>query len=377
MVTLRQSTRRAARGSSSAARGSTRSPSIQDSPVPVTFAANQSSSHVPISSREAFNFDGVQYSPYFLTSGDNPGTSLISEVLDGSNYNTWIIAITIALEAKNKIAFVDGSLPRPIETHPHYRIWSRCNSMVKSWILNSVTKQIYGSILRFQDASEIWKDLTVRFHIINLPRSYQLMQQIWSLQQGNTDLSTYYTKLKTLWDDLDGEDCVKTCQSCNCCKAMATKTEHSKIIKFLAGLNESYSNARSQIIMKKNVPNLGEVYNLLDQDYSQRSITPVQNATAFQMTAPDNAHPLINAAYNTQKQRPICSHCGYTGHTVDKCYKIHGYPPGFKHKVKQSEKSSHSDTQVKLVVAQLALQHSTVSEISVPEMINILSKDQI
>lgn len=247
--------------------------------------------------------------------------------------------------------------------------------MVKSWILNSVTKQIYGSILRFQDASEIWKDLTVRFHITNLPRSYQLTQQIWSLQQGNTDLSTYYTKLKTLWDDLDGADCVKTCQRCECCKAMTTKTEHSKIIKFLAGLNESYSNARSQIIMKKHVPNLGEVYNLLDQDYSQRSINPIQNATAFHLTAQDPVQPSINAAYNNQKSRPVCSHCGYNGHTVDKCYKIHGYPPGFKHKTKQSEKLPYSEKQqVKPVVAQLALQSS---EINVPEMINTLSKDQI
>lgn len=258
MVTLRSSTRRAARASTSATRASRPIPatSVPDPPIPVPFGANPSHSTVPVQSfipRETFDFDGVQYSPYYLTNGDNPGTSLISEVLDGSNFNTWNLAITIALEAKNKIAFVDGSLPRPSANHPHYRIWSRCNSMVKSWILNSVTKSIYGSILRFSDASEIWKDLTSRFHITNLPRSYQLTQQIWSLQQGNTDLSTYYTKLKTLWDDLDGADCIKTCQNCNCCKATATKMEHTKIIKFLAGLNESYANARGQIIMKKNV----------------------------------------------------------------------------------------------------------------------------
>lgn len=319
MVTLRSSTRRAARASTSTTRASRPIPatSVPDPPIPVPFGANPSHSTVPVQSfipRETFDFDGVQYSPYYLTNGDNPGTSLISEVLDGSNFNTWNLAITIALEAKNKIAFVDGSLPRPSANHPHYRIWSRCNSMVKSWILNSVTKSIYGSILRFSDASEIWKDLTSRFHITNLPRSYQLTQQIWSLQQGNTDLSTYYTKLKTLWDDLDGADCIKTCQNCNCCKATATKMEHTKIIKFLAGLNESYANARGQIIMKKNVPSLGEVYNLLDQDYSQRSIIPVQNATAFQMAATENISPSINAAYNAPKQRPMCSHCGYTGH---------------------------------------------------------------
>lgn len=141
---------------------------------------------------------------------------------------------------------------------------------------------------------------------------------------------------------------MKTCQNYSCCKAIATKAEHTNIIKFLAGLNESYSNARSQIILKKNVPNLAEVYNLLDQDYMQRSINPVQNATAFHVSAPDPGYAAANAIYSTYNNHrqsiPVCSHCGYSGHTVDKCYKVHGYPPGFKHKQKiQHEKSSSSD----------------------------------
>ena len=28
----------------------------------------------------------------------------------------------------------------------------------------------------------------------------------------------------------------------------------------------------------------------------------------------------------------MCSHCGVIGHTIEKCYKLHGYPPGYKPK---------------------------------------------
>lgn len=28
---------------------------------------------------------------------------------------------------------------------------------------------------------------------------------------------------------------------------------------------------------------------------------------------------------------PICTHCEMTGHTADRCYKLHGYPPGHKY----------------------------------------------
>ena len=34
-----------------------------------------------------------------------------------------------------------------------------------------------------------------------------------------------------------------------------------------------------------------------------------------------------NAAPN---KRPTCSYCGIYGHSVDKCYKKFGYPPGYK-----------------------------------------------
>ncbi|CAA7023607.1 unnamed protein product [Microthlaspi erraticum] len=186
------------------------------------------------------------HSPFHLTGGDNPGISLISENLVSLQLHGEIVASQFRFKA-------------------------------------DLQENI---ILRFNDASEIWKDLLARFHITNLPRSYQLSQQIWSLQQGSTDLATYYTKLKTLWD---GADCVTTCGNCDCCKSTSKKYDHDKVIKFLAGLHDSYGVIRTQIIMKKHIPELSEVYNLLDQDHSQRTFNPVPNASAFHVTVSDPA----------------------------------------------------------------------------------------
>lgn len=47
-------------------------------------------------------------------------------------------------------------------------------------------------------------------------KPYQLSQQIWSLQQGSMDLATYYATLKTLWDELDGANCVNSFRHCDC-----------------------------------------------------------------------------------------------------------------------------------------------------------------
>ncbi|KAG7582883.1 Retrotransposon Copia-like N-terminal [Arabidopsis suecica] len=386
---LRRRTRRSAKDSAEKspdrARSSSNPPSSPISPISPPIIPNLSS-RPPLHPLPQIDFSDANYSPYHLSNGDSPGNTIISEVLDGSNFSSWKIAMFVALDAKNKIAFVDGTLPRPPESDLSFRVWSRCNSMVKSWILNSVNKQIYKSILRLNDAAEIWRDLITRFHITNLPRSYQLTQQIWALQQGSMSLSDYYTSLKTLWDDLDGADCTSTCQNCKCCTATSQKAEHAKIVKFLSGLNESYATIRSQIIMKKTVPDLSEIYNLLDQDYSQRNIITIpSNASAFQVSASSSDQYTVNATrsafQNNAKPKIQCSHCGYTGHSADTCYKIHGYPIGFKHK--QKSPAVISSEKSKPIVANLALTDgkkavsTSIGPDGIAELVGNMSKNQI
>lgn len=62
------------------------------------------------------------HNPYFLHVADHSGLSLVSKNLDGSNYNSWKVAMTIALDSKNKWSFIDGSLPRLPESYPLFKI---------------------------------------------------------------------------------------------------------------------------------------------------------------------------------------------------------------------------------------------------------------
>ncbi|XP_061354581.1 uncharacterized protein LOC133299155 [Gastrolobium bilobum] len=141
-------------------------------------------------------------SPYSLQSSDHPGLVLVTHTLDGTNYSSWNRAMLLALTAKNKSAFIYGSLPRPSNSDLLFPAWNRCNSMVISWILNSVSKAIADSLVYFSNASDAWDDLRTRFQQANGPRIFQLKQDISSLHQGSLDVNSYYTKLKTLCDEL-------------------------------------------------------------------------------------------------------------------------------------------------------------------------------
>jgi hypothetical protein len=108
---------------------------------------------------------------FYLHHGDSPGTHLVSQPLVGNNYHTWKRSMPMALSAKNKLGFIDGSLAKPAEDTS---AWDRCNNMVLSWILNSVSQEISFSIIYIESAQEMWNDIKERFSQSNGPRIFQL-----------------------------------------------------------------------------------------------------------------------------------------------------------------------------------------------------------
>lgn len=88
-------------------------------------------------------------SVYFLGSHDFTGTAVVGDILTGENYISWTQGVEMALNIKNKIAFIDCSLPLPTEDGQIVKTsWIRADNFVRSWLLNSVSKEIRHSILR-------------------------------------------------------------------------------------------------------------------------------------------------------------------------------------------------------------------------------------
>ena len=143
-------------------------------------------------------------SPFFLHYSDSPGLVLVSQQLTGDNYPSWTRAMIIALmSVKNKLGFIDGSISRPDGTDSNLlSSWTRNNSIVISWILNSVSKEIAASILFSDTALKIWNDLQDRFKQSNGPRIFEIRRNLLTLVQNHQSISAYFTKLKILWEEL-------------------------------------------------------------------------------------------------------------------------------------------------------------------------------
>ena len=135
---------------------------------------------------------------------------------------------------------------------------------------------------------------------------------------------------------------------CNINKRLTNLQVKESVMKFLMGVNDSFSQVRTQVLLMNPIPSLSKVYSLLIQEETQKSIPNASVVKvdsivlAAKMSTDYVTHGsnLVNSG-GKGKDRPICTHCGKTGHTVDKCYKLHGFPPGFKFKNKPEIGRAH------------------------------------
>ena len=66
-----------------------------------------------------------------------------------------------------------------------------------------------------------------------------------------------------------------------------------------------------------------------------------------------------------KKEWPFCTYCNIPGHIVEMCYKLHGYPPGFKSKQQpKSQQFNNSNVAVNQVSGSSTQPSSSVDETS-------------
>lgn len=219
---------------------------------------------------------------------DHPGQVLVSQILTGDNFNQWRRAMSLSLSAKNKLSFVTGKFNQPGETSPYLIHWQRCNDTVISWLLNTISPEISSSIVYIPLATDIWNDLNIRFTQSNGPRLYEIKKDLASLTQNSMLVSTYFTKFKTLWDELVNLTHVAKCTckcTCGVLKLQEVCDENMKVTPFLMGLNDMFTNIRGQLLVMNPLPNLNQALALIQQEEKQRNYTSQQLTVIPESTA--------------------------------------------------------------------------------------------
>ncbi|XP_068649045.1 uncharacterized protein [Aristolochia californica] len=189
-----------------------------------------------------------------------------------------------------------------------------------------------------------------------------------NLRQDKDSVSTYFTKLKTIWEELRNYRPHCSCGKCSCGGVTNLNDHHHMeyIMSFLMGLDDSFSHVRGQLLLMDPMSPLNRVFSLVVQEEQQRRTTHASGSNAptdtmafavksdktevsksgnnndrgYNAPRPPPYHTSrtqnSSAPRNQNKDKYYCTNCKITGHTISRCFKLHGYPSGSTFNTKQN-----------------------------------------
>ena len=58
------------------------------------------------------------------------------------------------VRGRSKLGYLNGTIIEPAKTNPTYPIWDANNSIVMSWLVNSMTNEVQRNYLRYPTAKK-------------------------------------------------------------------------------------------------------------------------------------------------------------------------------------------------------------------------------
>ncbi|XP_075074778.1 uncharacterized protein LOC142162333 [Nicotiana tabacum] len=120
-----------------------------------------------------------------------------------------------------------------------------------------------------------------------------------------------------------------------------------KVVQFLMGLNDSYNQARSQILLMSPMPTVNQAYAMVISSESQKSVAVNAGLLGANPTSGTSQYDMAmytKTGGNYQKTRKnfnlFCDVCKMKGYSKENCYKVVGYPPEYRPRKKNT--NAHS-----------------------------------
>ncbi|RVW39380.1 hypothetical protein CK203_096116 [Vitis vinifera] len=219
-------------------------------------------------SSEIPNLGGSDSSPILIT----------GHKLNGHNYLQWSQSVLLFICGKGKDEYLTGEAVMPETTEPGFRKWKIENSMIMSWLINSMNNDIGENFLLFGTAKDIW----------------DAAKETYSSSENTSELfqveSAYMTSAKESSHNIQA----------NC----GTK----ETVQVFLGLNRELDDKESD-------------------DGIKEQPAPTLDASALA------ARSFNSSGGDRQKRdRPWCDYCKKPGHYKETCWKLHGKPADWKPK---------------------------------------------
>ncbi|XP_077219671.1 uncharacterized protein LOC143853846 [Tasmannia lanceolata] len=217
-------------------------------------------------------------------------TDLNIPKFDGTNYLPWKVEIETYLLGRGKVRFLREDPPSPKD--PMYSCWEQEDALIRSLLWQSMTPDIYSTLILLSTAKEIWDHTLDVF----LPLT---------------------SDINVLWH----------------------QREQIRVVHYLESLGPEFTHLRHQILGSRNIPSLRETYFRAQQCVRETPSRPTSDRSALTAydggggTRPSRGGGSFSQARGSGSRgggrvgsgrgRPYCTHCQYDGHVIETCYTLH------------------------------------------------------
>uniref|UniRef100_A0A2N9G6R9 Retrovirus-related Pol polyprotein from transposon TNT 1-94-like beta-barrel domain-containing protein n=1 Tax=Fagus sylvatica TaxID=28930 RepID=A0A2N9G6R9_FAGSY len=217
------------------------------------------------------------------------------------------------IRGRGKMGYLTGEKTALAEADLTYATWDAENSMVMTWLVNSMEEDISSNYMCYPTAQEIWENVNQMYsNLGNQSQIFELALKLGEMRQGEDSVIEYFNSLKRVWQDLDLFN-TYAWKSVEDSRHHKKIVEDNRIFKFLAGLNIEFDEG-------------GEL--LEDNPFLQSVTFFWSKAITYQRRTDD-------------KPRVWCDYYNKPRHTRESCWKIHGKPANWKNN-KPSDRSGRA-----------------------------------
>ena len=88
----------------------------------------------------------------------------------------------MAFVSKNKMGFLNGTIRTPDANDLLFSAWECCNTLIMSWLLNSLSQSIAQSIIYLDRAVDVWSNLKEQFSQSDLLLIAELQKEVYAFK---------------------------------------------------------------------------------------------------------------------------------------------------------------------------------------------------
>ncbi|RVW65751.1 hypothetical protein CK203_057721 [Vitis vinifera] len=259
----------------------------------------------------------IDFSKISNTTSESHSVQITTICLNGDNFLRWSQSVRIYIRGRGKMGYLTGEKKASIVDDLNYAIWDVENSMVMTWLVNSMEEDISCNYMCYPTTQELWENVNQMYS--DLGNQSQIFELTLKL---DLDLFNTY-EWKSAEDRLHHK------------KTM----EDNRIFKFLAGLNVEFDEVRGRIIGRQPLPSIGEVFSEVRREESRRNVMLGKKGPGVAIEG--SALVTTGGGYNKaaafqrksdERPRVWCDFCNKPRHTRENCWKIHGKPANWKGK---------------------------------------------